>query len=186
MVQTVKNLPTMRETHIFPWVGKIPWRRKWQPTPVFLPGESHGQRILVGYSPWGRKGSDTTEQLTLTEYHPSDIPIKAACWIVDSSWALSSHTGLSLPDPHLYGTWNIPLWYKETQAPPLPPLFHFSSFLCDATLMQFTVEPFKDIWSIKTLTTLSEYNFQLFFPEFFWSKASSSSLTSDLCIPPDL
>ena len=44
-----------------PWVGKIPWRRKWQPTPVLLPGESHGGRSLVGYSPWGRK-SDTTEQ----------------------------------------------------------------------------------------------------------------------------
>ena len=37
---------------------RIPWRRKWQPTPVFLPGESHGQRSLVGYSPWGRKESD--------------------------------------------------------------------------------------------------------------------------------
>ena len=36
-----------------PWVGKISWRRKWQPTPVFLPGKSHGQRSLVGYSPWG-------------------------------------------------------------------------------------------------------------------------------------
>ena len=44
-----------------PWVGKIPWRRAWQPTPVFLPGESHGQRSLVGYSPWGHKESDTTE-----------------------------------------------------------------------------------------------------------------------------
>ena len=43
------------------WVGKIPWRRKWQPTPVFLPGESHGQRSLVDYSPQGRKESDTTE-----------------------------------------------------------------------------------------------------------------------------
>ena len=42
------------------------WRRKWQPTPVFLPGESHGQRSLVGYSPWGRKESDTTERLTHT------------------------------------------------------------------------------------------------------------------------
>ena len=41
-----------------PWVGKIPWRRKRQPTPVFLPGESHGQRSLVGCSPWGRKESD--------------------------------------------------------------------------------------------------------------------------------
>ena len=38
-----------------PWIGKIPWRRKWQPTLVFLPGEFHGQRSLVGYSPWGRK-----------------------------------------------------------------------------------------------------------------------------------
>ena len=38
-------------------------RRKWQPTPVFLPGKSHGQRSLVGYSPWGRKESDTTERL---------------------------------------------------------------------------------------------------------------------------
>ena len=44
-----------------PWVGKISWRRKWQPTPVFLPGESHGQRSLVGYSLWGHKESDTTE-----------------------------------------------------------------------------------------------------------------------------
>ena len=46
-----------------PWVGKIPWRRKWQPTPVLLPGESHGQRSLVGYSPQGHKESDTTERL---------------------------------------------------------------------------------------------------------------------------
>ena len=44
-----------------PWVGKIPWRRRWQPTPVFLPGESHGQRSLVVYSPWDHKESDMTE-----------------------------------------------------------------------------------------------------------------------------
>ena len=44
------------------WVGKIRWRRKWQSTPVLLPGKSHGQRNLVGYSPWGRKESDTTER----------------------------------------------------------------------------------------------------------------------------
>ena len=43
------------------WVRKIPWRRKWQPTPLFLPGESHGQRSLVGYSPWNHKESDRTE-----------------------------------------------------------------------------------------------------------------------------
>ena len=45
------------------WVGRIPWRRKWQPTPVLLPGKSHARRILVAYSPWGRKESDTTERL---------------------------------------------------------------------------------------------------------------------------
>ena len=45
------------------WIGKISWRRKWQPAPVFLPGKFHGQRSLAGYSPWGCKESDTTERL---------------------------------------------------------------------------------------------------------------------------
>ena len=48
-----------------PWGGKIFWRRKWQPTSVFLPGKSHGQRNLVGYSPWGHKKSDTIEGLSI-------------------------------------------------------------------------------------------------------------------------
>ena len=61
MAQMVKNLPAMWETGFDPWVGKIPWRRKWQPTPVLLPGESHGQRRLMGYSPYGCKEVDTTE-----------------------------------------------------------------------------------------------------------------------------
>ena len=52
--------------HVFdPWVGKIPWRRKWQPTPGLLPGESHGQRSLAGCSLWGCKDSDTTLQLSM-------------------------------------------------------------------------------------------------------------------------
>ena len=46
-----------------PWVRKIPWRREWLLSPVFLPGEIHGQRRLVGYSPWGHKELDMTEQL---------------------------------------------------------------------------------------------------------------------------
>ena len=50
-----------RRSGFHPLVGKIPWRRAWQPTPVFLPGESHGQRRLVSYSPWGLKELDTTE-----------------------------------------------------------------------------------------------------------------------------
>ena len=56
VAQTGKDLPVFD-----PWVGKIPWRRQWHPTPVFLPGESHGRRNLVGYSPRGHKESDTTE-----------------------------------------------------------------------------------------------------------------------------
>ena len=50
-----------RRSRFGPWVGKIPWRRKWQPTPVFLTGESHAQRDLAGYSPWQCKESGTTE-----------------------------------------------------------------------------------------------------------------------------
>ena len=54
-----------RRCRFSPWVRKIPWRRKWQPSAVFLPGESHGQRILAGYRPWDQKESNTTEWLTL-------------------------------------------------------------------------------------------------------------------------
>ena len=53
-----------------PWVGKIPWRRKWQPTPIFLPGESHGQRSLAGYSPSVQFSS--AAQLCLTLCNPVD------------------------------------------------------------------------------------------------------------------
>ena len=69
MAQTVKHLPAVWETGFDPWVRKIPWRRKWQPTPVFLPGKSHGRRSLVGYSPWGRKESDTTERLHFSLFY---------------------------------------------------------------------------------------------------------------------
>ena len=66
VVLVVKNLPpsqcrTLERCGFNPWVRKIPWERKWQLTLVFLPGKSHRQRSLVGYSPWGCKESDTTE-----------------------------------------------------------------------------------------------------------------------------
>ena len=53
VAQLVKNLLQCRRPGFDPWVRKIPWRRKWQPNPVFLPGESYGQRGLAGYSSWG-------------------------------------------------------------------------------------------------------------------------------------
>ena len=70
----------VRETWVRSLVGKIPWRRAWQPTPVFLPGESRGQRSLAGYSPWGRKESDTTEQLGTAQ----QIALEAQTWVENS------------------------------------------------------------------------------------------------------
>ena len=69
----VKNLPAnagdTRDTGLIPGVRKIPWSRKWQPASVFLPGKSHGQRSLAGYSSWGHKESDTTERLCKHTQH---------------------------------------------------------------------------------------------------------------------
>ena len=56
----VKNPPANVGDAFDPWVRKTPWRRKWQPTPVFLSGKFHGQRSLVAYSPWGHKELDTS------------------------------------------------------------------------------------------------------------------------------
>ena len=65
----VKNLPAVQETLVQSLGWEDPWRRERLPTPVFQPGESHGQRSLTGYSPWGRKELDTTEPVTLTQFY---------------------------------------------------------------------------------------------------------------------
>ena len=88
-----------------PWVGKIPWRRKWQPTPVFLSEESHGQRGLAGYSPWGLKKSDMTERLKQDCYCEKNI-IRWICGSLSSRTAatlLPSTPVLSSPSP-----WKLP------------------------------------------------------------------------------
>ena len=64
VAQMVKNLPSLQETWVQSLGWEDTWRREWQPTPVFLPGQFHGQRSLEGYSLWGQKESDTTEQLS--------------------------------------------------------------------------------------------------------------------------
>ena len=70
----VKNLPAYlcrrrKRRRFHPWVGKTPWRREWQLTPVFLPGESHGQRSLAGYSPCGCKSQSQLSTHTYTHTH---------------------------------------------------------------------------------------------------------------------
>ena len=65
VAQTVKKLRPKFDS----WVGKIPWRKKWQSTSVFLPEKSHGQSNLVSCSPWGHKELDRTEQLILVLSH---------------------------------------------------------------------------------------------------------------------
>ena len=78
MARVVRNLPTKQETWIWSLVGKIPWSRKWQPTPIFLTGKSHAYSSLVGYSPWGHKESDRTEQLSMpvfTSNQDESLPI---------------------------------------------------------------------------------------------------------------
>ena len=72
-----------------PWVRKIPGRRKYQPTPVLLPGESHGWRSLEGYSPWGRTESDTTERLNISNNTTGRRRMKDDCleaWCFFGGW----------------------------------------------------------------------------------------------------
>ena len=64
MARRVKNWPAMWRPGFDPWVRKNSWRRAWQPTPVFLLENPHGQRSLVGYNPWGHKESNRTERLS--------------------------------------------------------------------------------------------------------------------------
>ena len=79
----VKNTPSnaadIRDEGSVPGFGRSPGGGHWQPTPVFLPGESHGQRSLAGCSPWGGKAWDTTEQLTLAFF-----PLDGIITILDS------------------------------------------------------------------------------------------------------
>ena len=69
MAQAVKSLPAIGETQVQSLSWENPLEEVWQPTPVFLLGEFHAQRSLVGYSPWGHKESYTTERLNLSLFY---------------------------------------------------------------------------------------------------------------------
>ena len=74
VAQMVKTLPAMQETQVQPLSQEDPWRREWQPTPVFLPGKPLGQRSLEGYNPRGCKESDTTKWLTHVHMKSPSLP----------------------------------------------------------------------------------------------------------------
>ena len=86
-----------------PWVGKILWRRKWQPTLVFLPRKPHGGRSLAGYNPWGRKEADRTEHKTGTRLTPQNRD------------ARDLHTGPGDPGTQSKAE---SLYWRRGQAPP--------------------------------------------------------------------
>ena len=79
VAQSQESVCNAGDTDSIPGLGRFPWRRKWQPAPIFLPGKSHGQRSLVCYSPWGRKESDTTERL---HFHFLSLSHKLICLLL--------------------------------------------------------------------------------------------------------
>ena len=76
-----------------PWVEKIPWRRKWQSIPVFLPGQSHGQRSFKVYCQWGRKELDTSEQLRGSI---SSVQLLSCVQLLATPWAAARQASLSI------------------------------------------------------------------------------------------
>ena len=104
-----------RRCEFDPWVRKIPWRREWQPTPVFLPGESRSQRSLAGYSPCGDKALDTFEE-TLHTYTGCLLPPPPT-----APAAMAPHQLLRQEAPHTHGhlSWDHGLQEGDTWSSPL-------------------------------------------------------------------
>ena len=132
-----------------PWVGKIPWRRKWLPTPAFLPGEFHGQWSLVGYSPWGHKELDMLEWLS-TYAHTILITL---FWYFFMFWHTRSlKTGSNPPILYSKGLhWNVGC------ARPHPPLNHLVYTLC---FWPPPVSYHSYLWNCFIHLTRCELNFQ--------------------------
>ena len=111
MAQMVKNLPQCRRSRFSLWVREFPWRRAWQSTPVFLPGQSKGQRSLVGYSLWDRKELDMTERLNFhfyfqyNKYRWSSVPLDFASVEVGTKWCGTGF--LCYPKAEWDGPWAV-------------------------------------------------------------------------------
>ena len=113
-----------RRTGFDPWVMKFIWRKEWQSIPVFLPGESHGQRSLAGYSSWGHKESDTTEQLTLQGKFKCNVlrncqRVFQSAILHCTSSIIHSYKLSPFPDQHiLLSPWLWPLDYNGCEVVP--------------------------------------------------------------------
>ena len=125
-----------------PGVGKIPWRREWLPTPVFWPGVFHGQRSLAGYSPWGRKESDTTVQLPLSLFTPLTNCSSSTMLTISTASFINKHqcmSSLTSPPSLESVSWMVLL--KKCQ---------------DLRLPQFTLEPITTVQASTPLLLLGK------------------------------
>ena len=134
VAQTVKNLPTIQEAQVW---AKIPWRREWLPTPVFLPGEFHGQRSLVGYSHGITKSQTWLTNWSESISHINDVIsvffLQLPNFIHSLKHLVFCHLGGSIPGAEIKG-WMAPMrtlpsgsfWWRRE---------HVSKFMKDARLI---------------------------------------------------
>ena len=163
----VKNLPAMQQRRVWSLGGEDSWRRKWQATPVFLPGKSHGEKSLAGYSSWGlqksqRRLSYWTTTLVLTG---QQMPRMTSLFLFLSTcksffsllfWLSHIQWGILVPRPGIYAPWGASLESWTTRKFP-------SLSFCKAPENCFlSVNPFM-ICSIKTIKSLkwTQLNFVL-------------------------
>ena len=132
-----------------PWVGKMPWSRKWQPTPVFLPGKSHGQRSLVDYSPRGRGESDTTK------------------WLSMNRGVIAQHTKLSAL-PFIFFSYSTQLFYNLFSWG--QDLYLSTNFCKHGTVILKA----KTFFPPSVLSFFLHFFFLFFF--FFWKESKSKAL----------
>ena len=146
-----------------PWARTIPWRRKWQPTPVFLPGESHGQRSLEGYSPVGRKESDMTEHIHTNDHLHLLGPVRILWFLMVRNFFNEEQKWRGEEGESKYHVKYISSYFKTKM---------FSDFTSESNGVTGTVSPlswYKQKWtpySFKLFKTLdSEGQWEMGFPE---------------------
>ena len=151
----------MRKTWVRSLGREDPWRRKWQPTPVLLPGKSHGQRSLVGYNPWGHKESDTTERLHFTFTNVLFVPdIYFLLWNICLLCVLFLIFPCVLKPIHLFQVAAKETWaFKEGMG-------QYSAFVFHSRLVNFmaeTVDKNTKIISISKIKTLKDSDIEFWF-----------------------